>query len=63
MESIPTMQQKVSNYQEEEAFSPPAVTGINSVKEKKGELSELGYPFIPNRSSLSFDSPSLHPST
>lgn len=35
MESIPTMQQKVSNYQEEEAFSPPAVTGINSVKEKK----------------------------
>lgn len=57
------MQQKVSNYQEEEAFSPPEVTGINSVKEKKGELSELGYPFIPNRSSLSFDSPSLHPST
>lgn len=36
--------------------------GITSIQTKIQELSRLGYPFIPNRSSLSFDLPSLHPS-
>lgn len=36
---------------------------INSIRKKTQELSRLGYPFIPNRSTRSFYPPSLHPST